>query len=397
MRSGERGDNMLPGKAQFNVRSFLSILPSLSTSFMDLIPGTLLVVMSPFFMKYPYLLLIYPQLLSFRGSTLGIVVGRHATSLHLGTIKPSLRNNTTTFYTLIFTSFILLIVGSFFVSFFSYIWLYFLYHSTISFFFIFPYIVSIVFISKLVSLPINLSIINFSFSKGLDPDVVAYPFSSTIGDIAITIVFILITATYYNYDAIFIIYIGLLSALLMPLILYKLVDKELFKKEFAESILSMFLVSIIVGFTGNIFKGLEDFLENNPLTYVIYPSFLTLSGDAASIVGSKTSTRLALGGIEKSFSRIYPKEIFDVLMGGLVILSGMVIYSALVTNIVNIFSLLIIVAGLISIAILSLFSLLIGLLTYERGLDPDHFINPLSSVTADMVATLILALVILTI
>jgi len=374
-----------------DIKSFISTVPSLSTAFIDLIPGSLLISITPFFTKYPFLLLIYPQLLSFRGSISGIIVGRYATSLHLGIIKPSLRNNTSTYYTLIFTSFILVILGSLLVSILTMAWLYFFYKSiSASFPLLFSFVISVVFLSTILSLPINLLIGNFSFSKGYDPDIIAYPVASTIGDIAITVSFIIFTLITFIPDLEILLLTGIVFSLLTPLTIYKKVNMSIFRKEFTESILSILIVSFIVGITGNLFRNIESFLNDNPITYVVYPSILTLSGDSASIVGSKASTRLALGSIQNYLKSFYLRELAILLLGGSIVLVGLIIYSAIITGTLGIITLIIFLAGLLSISILSLLSTYTAYLTYYRGLDPDHFINPISSVTADMIATLML-------
>jgi mgtE-like transporter len=384
---------MLEWAKNNDIKELISTIPSLSTAFIDLIPGSLLVLVSPLFVKHPFLLLIYPQLLSFRGSISGIIVGRYATSLHLGIVKPSLRNNTPTYYTIVFTSFILVIVGSLFVCILTMAWLYLIYGvALISFSFLFSFIISIVFLSTILSLPINLLIGNSSFSRGYDPDIIAYPVASTIGDITITASFILFTIIAFLPDLKILLYLGILFSFLTPILLYNKVNMSLFRREFSESILSIIIVSFIVGVTGNLFRGIESYLHDNTLIYVIYPSFLTLSGDSASIIGSKTSTKLALGEINDYIRSFYFRELSIILLGGSIILIGLIIYSAIVTSMFGLITLGILLAGVISISLLSLLSIFTAYLTYYKGLDPDHFINPISSVTADMVATLILSI-----
>jgi len=77
------------------------------------------------------------------------------------------------------------------------------------------------------------------------------------------------------------------------------------------------------------------------------------------------------------------------------ILIGISLYSSLVTHIINIVNILIILSGIVSFIILASFSLGMAYITYLKGLDPDHFINPLTSVLADMISTIILYLILM--
>jgi len=382
---------------KYDIREFISTFSSLSTAFIDLIPGTLLLLISDLFIKYPYLLLIYPQVLSFRGSVAGILVGRYSTSLHLGVIKPYLRGNTKEFYTLIFSYFILLITGSLLITIFTSIWLILIYHNIpISIYNLFSIILGITFSATIFTLPISINMGNYTFKRGLDPDIILYPFSSTIGDLIITVFFITYLRLYYYIHGFnIVLYLIIFLSILIPILISPLIDLKLFIKEFIESIAAITLASVIVGLTGNIFRHMEDLLSKNPLIYIVYPSLLTLAGDSASIVGSRTSTRLSLGGLDKELWASYITESSNVLTVVALILIGISLYSSLVTHIINIVNILIILSGIVSFIILASFSLGTAYITYLKGLDPDHFINPLTSVLADMISTIILYLILI--
>jgi len=379
------------------IRDVLYILPSLFTGLGDLIAGSLLAIIASLLAQDPFLLLLYPQLLSFRGSVSGVLMGRHSTSLHLGTIKPNLfKDNTEEYYTLLFTVFILFIIGSLLMSILTEIWLILIYKNySITILTLFLFMQSVAFIAALIAIPIKIFINNFSFKMGYDPDVISYPAASTIGDLSTTLTYIILVFLLLKYNLYSIFIVIVLISIIFPFIFIKKVNYKMFKKEFSESIASLVITSFIVGVTGNVFRNMQEFLKKNIVTYIIYPAFITLAGDAGSIIGSKATTRLSLGGFRKGFWDFYLTETSIILLGSLTVLLIITGYAYILTFTSLTLIILIIIAGLITISIISLYSLLTAYLTFTKGLDPDHFVNPLTSVSADMFATIVLASTIL--
>lgn len=381
----------------FDMISFFSFiippLAALSTGILDLIPGVLLTLFSWFFSNYSWLLLLYPPLLSFRGTLGGIYSGRLSTSLHLGNMLPSILNNSEEYYTLLAVISILYLIGTLILIFtiglvsvlvLGYeIWII----NDILLIFL-----STFFLTQITMFPLVTLIAKFSYLKGWNPDIITYPFTSSLGDIAITSFFLLASYSIILSNN-YLLAIGLSAGnFLLPLLFYLFgFDIELFISELKESLMAIILVSIIVNITGYLFKELSFYLKINPILYFIYPAILTSIGDGGSIVGSTSTTSLALIGHlnwNKLLRENVPTIIFLVSMiFPLYGLSGYIIFQ---DSINAMFLIRIALVGILSIFIVSIISVSTALLTYKRGLDPDHFVTPIESTLADGVTTFII-------
>ncbi|RJS88199.1 hypothetical protein CW705_09400, partial [Candidatus Bathyarchaeota archaeon] len=89
-------------------QSFLA----LSLDLGGLLAGSIFLLFSNMFSVAPWLIMIYPSIISMRGVIGGFFSGRLSTALHLGTIRPTLLNNTRDFKILIFSVIILTVLSS---------------------------------------------------------------------------------------------------------------------------------------------------------------------------------------------------------------------------------------------------------------------------------------------
>ena len=368
-------------------------LIALSTGVMDLLPGALLTIFSIFFSSNTWLLLLYPPLLSFRGTLGGIYSGRLSTSLHLGSMLPSLLKNSEEYYTLLTVISILYILGGILVFFTVSIFAYFIFGYTsevINHFFLLTF--STFFLTQIVMFPLVTFVAKLSYLKGWDPDIITYPFTSSLGDITITSFFLVVTylLLHYSYNWFLLILSG--GNLLLPFILYLGgFNSKLFITEFKESFLAILIVSVIVNITGSLFRELSYYLRRNPLLYFIYPTILTSVGDAGSIIGSVSTTKLALLG-KIDFDAMFRNDlpIIISLIGIIFPVYGFFGQLLFQFSPNMIFFVKLSISGIISVFIISGLSVLIAFLTYRRGLDPDHFVTPLESTSADSITTFIL-------
>jgi mgtE-like transporter len=228
--------------------------------------------------------------------------------------------------------------------------------------------------------------------RGLDPDVITYPVTSTLGDVLITFFYILVSILVLNFDVIWLGY--LLSAILFlsPFIILSInYDLDIVVQQLRESILSVFITSIIIAFTGYFFRSMESILSNMPLIYFIYPALLTAVGDSGGIIGSISTTRMALTGeidVKRLFGIYLP--ILNLLLFIVFIVyssfGSFILFGSIYVNIVF----TIILGGILSLNVIAVISILISYVTYYRGLDPDNFVIPIESSLADNITTLIL-------
>jgi len=89
-------------------QSFLALAFDLG----GLLAGSILVVFSDILSLVPWVLIIYPSIISMRGVIGGFFSGRLSTALHLGTVRPGFLNNTRSFRVLVYSTVILTLQSS---------------------------------------------------------------------------------------------------------------------------------------------------------------------------------------------------------------------------------------------------------------------------------------------
>lgn len=94
----------------FNRRVLLQALLTLTFDLLGILSGRIALVFSPLFESAPWILALYPPMLSIRGNIGGIISGKLSTMLHTGGVEPRLRGNTQEFYSLIRSIFFLTFV-----------------------------------------------------------------------------------------------------------------------------------------------------------------------------------------------------------------------------------------------------------------------------------------------
>jgi len=274
------------------------LIMAISTGLIDLIPGYLLSVSAGFISSIPLLLFIYPQLLSMRGTIGGIFSGRLSTSLHLGEIKPQFSDNTPVFYTLLSVVSTLYLIAASIITFFSLIFSIFVYSIDFSRMLnIILHIFSTFSLTQLATIPVSLIIAKVSYIRGWDPDVTTYPFTSSFGDLFITVFYLIVGHLIYVFDLSILALIFAVPIIVLPIVLIRLgMDKRLFYRELGESIISLFISGLIVTITGYIMQSFEGYIRSRPYIYFIYPALLTTIGDVGSIIGSSSTTGLSISG-----------------------------------------------------------------------------------------------------
>jgi len=378
------------------------LIMAISTGLIDLIPGYLLSVSAGFISSIPLLLFIYPQLLSMRGTIGGIFSGRLSTSLHLGEIKPQFSDNTTVFYTLLSVVSTLYLIAASIITFFSLIFFIFVYSIDFSRMLnIVLHIFSTFSLSQLATIPVSLIIAKVSYTRGWDPDVITYPFTSSFGDLFITVFYLVVGHLIYVFDLSILAIIFTVPIIVLPIVLIRLgMDKRLFYRELGESIVSLFISGLIVTVTGYIMQSFEGYIRSRPYIYFIYPALLTTIGDVGSIIGSSSTTGLSMSGdIFHNYRPLIYMSILVVVIPILFMFYTFLGHMLIVglTPLVYIEYIGVGLAGFMSTLLISLFSISIAYLTFRRSLDPDHFVIPIESTSADLLTTFILYIVLISI
>lgn len=378
---------------------FQSIL-GLSTGILDLFAGAILFLAIGILSKYPWAPLLIPPLLSFRGSVMGIFIGRVSTELHLGTIQPSITKNTRYFYSLLISTYILRIYGIILITILLYIISILKYRIPVYIHEILLLFIAVMEISFIMIFSTLMIISNKIYHLGIDPDYTLYPIGSSISDIITNLIFIVLLYLIYltGEKAILLIFPVISYFILILLVKEVGYDIDVIKKTVFESLISLTIVCFIVALSSIFFKELT-LLALSSIIYLIYPSFITIIGDAGSIFGSTITTKLHIGDItmkRKDISKflriLIPIFSAYIIMNIIISFYPTLIGYPLINSIINILP-RILIAGFMGLIIGVLIVLFINKVTFEVGLDPDHFINPIISTLSDNIGTISLFIV----
>ncbi len=356
------------------------------------------------FQLSPWVIALYPAVVSVKGVISGLLTGRLSTALHLGTVYPRFFGNTKTFKKLIQAMIVLTLATSATISVVSMLFGTLFWGITLA---DFPAILTVMLATLSLGLLITLITVEvtfISFKRSLDPDTIVYPAISTVADIIITFLYIGVLNLYFSgsFGEWAIILFGLVNVVLVLIILPKNIYEKEFLRIIKESLPTMLAVAVLVNVTGTILKGISNLVGGNKVIYTVYPAIIDMMGDVSLVVGSAATTKLTLGILSPSFSSIknHAKNIFSAWLASLV-LFGVIGLIALAINgmltIQGTYTLLLIllISNIIAFIALTVVSYGIAILTFKRGLDPDNFVLPIESSLADALTTIALFLALL--
>ncbi|MEM3597283.1 MAG: magnesium transporter [Candidatus Bathyarchaeia archaeon] len=349
--------------------------------------------------QVPWIIAVYPTILSAKGTIGGLLSGRLSTALHVGTIYPRFLNNTKTFYklfdavvfinleTCIIMGLISLVFGSLFWGI-----------STVNFSEILSVVVATMALGLFISL-ITMFVAFTSFKKGLDPDITVYPIMSTVADITITVCYAIILHVFFFADSFgkyTVAAIAIAFAILACYILIRNIHEEGFVKTIREFSFTLIAVAFIVNITGTFLHMISGvILTGRSEIYTVYPALIDLVGDVGSVVGSTATTKLALGLLKPSFSSIkgHLSNISGAWAASLAMFTVLSMLSLSINNVLSLFwffTATLLIANVIAVSLIILISYATAILTFHKGLDPDNFIIPIESSLADAVTSVAL-------
>jgi mgtE-like transporter len=236
-------------------------------------------------------------------------------------------------------------------------------------------------------------------------DSVAYPIVATIADVFITVCYALAVNLFFNFG-----YTGKYAVLLIAvipvvLILYSLsrgVHEAGFSKTIRTSVLALMFVAVIASVTGTILQeinvGASLWNANATLypasLFAVYPALIELVGDAALVIGSTATTRLVLGLLESHFSAMknHALQILGAWAASAVAFIPLSAASLFLTGTFGLpaFYLLtcvLLATNAFALIAVTLISYALAILTFKKGLDPDHLVVPIESALAGTVTS----------
>ncbi|HID90911.1 TPA: hypothetical protein EYP44_03020 [Candidatus Bathyarchaeota archaeon] len=343
--------------------------------------------------------MIFPVVLGVRGAVNGVLSGRLTTGLHTGLVEASLRGNTRYYRMLLSSVFALSLVSSATIGLIVFSIGNVFYGVPLGDLpFIIYACVTINALAVFITAPIT-SLLGFlSYRRGMDPDIFVYPASSTVADILATVCYVITLSLVFWWGPAGRIAIALVSygfcfiALLLTVLFGK--ERE-YWRTIREALMAVFAVGIIEGLSGAVLSGVKAYIERYPSILVIYPALIDTVGDAGSIFGSLSTTRLALGTLDARMGAI-KGGLGELLQVEIAALMMYAIYSgiAFIGEGSEACALAIILVYLIATLPIILASFSMAILTFTRGLDPDNFVIPIEMAFADSLVTSVLAMLV---
>ncbi len=376
-------------------------LLALSFNLVSLLAGGLMAVYTPQFSASPWILALFPPVLTVRGGIGGIFSGNLATMLHLGLVKPQLRDNTPNYYGLVKSVMTITVIDTLILGSVSFIfnlasgtaspgmWLIFLSVPTVA-----------CTLTVSFSVPITSLIAIETYRRGLDPDIVVYPILASINDIIVTTFYVAVVSLVLVGGPIFLVLVALFALILaaVGIVAYRSRGDGFFRQTLREGTTVVVLSSLFGSVNGVMLSRMSGTLERIPGLMVMYPALTNALGNIGSIIGSQTTTSMALG-YARSFMEelrgagrnIVQVEVPAAFMHVVFALAAWLITGpgapgvSLVTLLVVAIS-----SNLLSFGAVSVFALYSAHLAFERGLNPDNVVIPAITTVSDTTATLAL-------
>lgn len=374
-------------------------LLALTVNVGGILSGRLIVIFAALFTSFPWILVLFPLVLTVRGGTSGILSGKIGTMLHTGEIKPQFRGNTKSFYSLLSSIFTLTFLATLLMGVIAFCFNLLFGQTSLTeilYFIMLP--VSTCVLSVLVAIPVTLIVAIKAFQSGLDPDILVYPVMSTINDIIVSLVYILLVSLILPGGGHFFAFLILIFTGSAIFFFVRNFKEVIFTKTLKEGILIVLLSSLFGTFNGFVLTSFRADIEHRPSILILYPALIAALGDIGSIIGSMETTKLALGYIT-SFWQVLKNSLGDLLSVEAAAFMVHTLFGIGVTIVASLSNMnvdllfviqIALVSNVLSFFFIAVFSLFVATQTFKRGLDPDNFVIPLTSSFSDTVSTLTL-------
>jgi len=374
-------------------------LIALSFNNLSLFAGSLISIFTPRFQAAPWILALFPPVLTIRGGIGGIFSGNLATMLHLGLVKPRIRGNTEAYVQLISASFVITVIDTLAMGLFAFVINFLLGDATLSqflFFLVLPPVTCVMALA--LSIPLTSVIAIATFRRGLDPDIVVYPILASINDIVVTAAFVasvfLVLAGGSFHALLALIFLAIMGV--AGYLAYRNREVKFFHQTIREGTTVVIFSSLFGSINGLFLSRMSQNLMRHPGLVVLYPALTNALGNIGSIIGSTKTTSLALG-----YSRSFVEDLKDnieTILGIEAVALMMHLIFGLVTFLIakpimagaRVSTLLgvAVISNLFTFLPIAVFAIGIAHLAFRRGLNPDNVVIPVITSVSDSVATL---------
>lgn len=360
--------------------------------FGGLLAGSLIYSVVSTIIRSPWLMMVYPVVLTSRGAINGIVSGRLSTGLHLGLIRPSFRENTDAYMVLASSTLLASVssgaaigamVGALCAA----------YYPDVAFHIVLLTCVAIQGLSFLATFPLTSAICFLGYKVGGNPDVFLYPISSTLADISSSAIYAL-TAVALSLQTGTLLVASMAASLtaLSTASAVVMVRNEEYRRTLAEVIPTIMAVSLVGLLSGLALTSMRRSIERHPSIVFVYPALIDTLGDAGSIVGSTITTKLALGTTKPSLAEVMRERgaMADVGSASTAMYAIYGVISAAMGGGLRGLA-VVLLCQAVAFPIVVLFSSATAIATHLKGLNPDNFVIPLETSITDLTVTVLLS------
>jgi len=351
------------------------------------------------FTAAPWIVALFPPILTIRGNISGIFAGNLSTMLHLGLIRPQLRGNTDVYGRLVSAVFVLTFVDTLGMGVISFALNLLFGRASLGQLYIFALVPTIACTMAVsISIPLTSFIAITAYRRGLNPDILVYPILSSVNDIVVTACFVATSllvlaggpALYLLGGA------GMLVTLVSLYLIWRNRGADFFVKTLREGAVIVILASLFGSVNGLFLSSMIQDIQRHPGVVVLYPALIDTLGDIGSILGSLTTTDLALGYI-RSFGEEVRGALGPILQVEAVaafmhavfgVAAYLLVRATFPAASLRFLVSVALVSNLSSFLVISVFALVVAFLSFKRGLNPDNVVIPITSSISDTVSTL---------
>jgi cation transporter-like permease len=243
-----------------------------------------------------------------------------------------------------------------------------------------------------------LSVTFTAFKKGLDLDSVAYPIIAVVADIFITVCYTLMLYLFLDFNALgryLVLLIALVPAIFMIYGLPRKIREEEFVRAVKASMLSLTFVALIANVTGSALQEIDVLTSSKIEILTVYPALIELVSDAGLVIGSTATTKLALGLLKPSFSDIrgHLAQLSGALTASAISfvffsISSLLLTGTFTVHTFSVFTSTLLAANVIAAFVTVLVAYALAILTFQKGLDHDHFVVPIETSIAGAATTI---------
>ena len=367
----------------------------------DLCAGIILGKMTFFLETFPGLLVVIPGAIGMRGNIFGSFASRLSTNLHIGIISPEFEFSEQLNYN-IFSSFVLTLVLSIFLAIVSKILCILLNQPSMSLIDFILICVIAGIISNLIMLPITMLVSFKSFEHGWDPDNITSPIIAAFGDLftlpaIIASIFILQAMGFSTIFKDAVLIIILIAVAVSFIYCYRLSDET--NTILRQSTPVLLLCSFLGGAAGSVLNSAVETLLTNPSLLTLLPLFSGESGSLISILGARLSSGLHSGLVEPknrpegeavhNFIICYILAVIVFPLIGLLAEGSSRVLGVIGVGFTKIVEISI-MSGLILLTIMVFVVYYVSVTSYNRNLDPDNIVIPISTSITDSISSLVL-------